>query len=1383
MPYDVYLPDMPNNAPTIGWREMYARYGKDIAVPASVEDYFAQGRRTWQYKGVSWFWRTVNVPADWKGKTVRLQVDNARLRAEIYVNEKLAGYDIVPETPFAFDISEFLNYGQENRLAIRITSPGGTRGWEDTPRTWGGYTFTSTKNFSGLGGGVRLVATSPCYVEDVFVKNLQPAGARRVSIQATLHNRLDRPQPLELSVEIRPAQGGAAVFQQSWRITADAYDGASLQGHTATVVQHEIEVPAARLWSVEEPNLYTARVTLRGAGIEDAHAVRFGFRVFEAKAVDGKQNLYVNGQRIRHRSAIDWGYYSKGGFYATPELAQRSVAAAKALNQNGINFHRQVGQPAVMDAADELGLFLYEEPGAFHIAASEVFGGEITLEKLRRMAIRERNHPSMIWFNLANENDRWDSLRERAMRLLHGLDDTRMVTNSSPWSSHIRHMRPYESDIRLELSDYHTVNSYSRFSEAEDLGSHPLKDDAKLRYWGEVRCFTGPSNWFKTAEEQRSNLDGGIGYDCRDTYLPLHDKIVELFTRHRLAETGSRVIASPAEVSTQAGRGLMYCNGRVAQSILLSNSIDGYAINGWTNGSEDPRMGADWDSAILDEARNLKGPAQDMAYWTRPLQVAIQRRNGKYFQPGDKAIFAVHLINEHRLPAGAYTLELTVTDGAGKPTAFRRELPVTVVGGDVFAQPLIEELSVPLEATWHGGYITVKGTLLASSGQVVADGAEQVLLKNRPSFASDLQGLRGAVLGWEEAKTALTEAGAVSPEFVPGQKNLQYIAAGATADMGKLSAALRCVQDEGTVLLVRFSPEWAAALHQAGILSSPVTEWGGEQTGFWTGNGWGYLDHFIGNQAVPSQSTIGTNGWEVPCDPYGFYPLQSGYPTNVYGAFFARDNQLLILNATIRYGKGRIVLAPAYPLGSSLDTIATKGCTIAEAAAMQRRADAFADLLFFNMLAMGCRNQWAVEPAPQASAGAVAPVAQVKLTSPASDATIPSGPVEIRGTAAGMQAVALQIRDGGGKLIGRGQASVDASGRWSSSAILREGGDYVIRASAAEAGVDVGEAAQAKLSVVQSASNPLWLDRVAGDGEIISLRNVQLPENARQLWVKLKPMAGGVLELRRAGSPAVLARLDVPAAECGLDEARILAVPLSGPVAGMCDLEIHVSAPAGKPMGEAQWLLTPPAGQTPPHFPLRTAASDEFNAAHLAPGWRWANEDATHWSLTGSGLRIRTQKDSGKNILMRDLSGDWILVAKLDLKDASGNPASPAARQQFGLQVRKDAKTYLTARMFFSSKDPVMIFAILTGYSNRTVPAPLVQLTREMDARTIFFRLQKRGDIYRFACSADGEKWCPAGELRMDLGDQVKVGLYGNNDNAAGIPEVNGDWDFFRVYQ
>ncbi len=392
------------------------------------------------------------------------------------------------------------------------------------------------------------------------------------------------------------------------------------------------------------------------------------------------------------------------------------------------------------------------------------------------------------------------------MRLLHGLDDTRMVTNSSPWSSHIRHMRPYESDIRLELSDYHTVNSYSRFSEAEDLGSHPLKDDAKLRYWGEVRCFTGPSNWFKTAEEQRSNLDGGIGYDCRDTYLPLHDKIVELFTRHRLAETGSRVIASPAEVSTQAGRGLMYCNGRVAQSILLSNSIDGYAINGWTNGSEDPRMGADWDSAILDKARNLKGPAQDMAYWTRPLQVAIQHRNGKYFQPGDKAIFAVHLINEHRLPAGAYTLELTVTDGAGKPTAFRRELPVTVVGGDVFAQPLIEELSVPLEATWHGGYITVKGTLLASSGQVVADGAEQVLLKNRPSFASDLQGLRGAVLGWEEAKTALTEAGAVSPEFVPGQKNLQYIAAGATADMGKLSAALHCVQDEGTVLLVTSAP-------------------------------------------------------------------------------------------------------------------------------------------------------------------------------------------------------------------------------------------------------------------------------------------------------------------------------------------------------------------------------------------------------------------------------------------------------------------------------------------------------------------------------------------------------------------------------------------------
>ena len=58
----------------------------------------------------------------------------------------------------------------------------------------------------------------------------------------------------------------------------------------------------------------------------------------------------------------------------------------------------------------------------------------------------------------------------------------------------------------------------------------------------------------------------------------------------------------------------------------------GFAINGWSGG---PQLPDQWDSAICDEGRFLKGPSADYAYWTRDCQIAIQRGNGKYFKPGE----------------------------------------------------------------------------------------------------------------------------------------------------------------------------------------------------------------------------------------------------------------------------------------------------------------------------------------------------------------------------------------------------------------------------------------------------------------------------------------------------------------------------------------------------------------------------------------------------------------------------------------------------------------------------------------------------------------------------------------------------------------------------
>ena len=956
-PGEANLEQLPVNPPTGGWGVL-ENSGQPCQVPASVEEYFSGGVNTWNYHGVSWFWKTFDVPTAWRGKTVRLQVEKAHLRAEIYVNGKLAGYDLVAETPFAVDLSRFLKYGARNQLAVRLTNPGGQRGWEDFPGIkWGEYLLPASHDFSGL-GNVSLVVTEPVYISDVFVKNLPPAGARNIQVFTSVHNPGSAGKKMRLAITIKAKADGRSLTRAEQEFTAAA---------GKTVLASALTVAGAGEWSVENPALYVCETAIAAADGSDATATEFGFRVFEVRSgTSGEHNFYLNGKRFFHKSAIDWGYYALTGFYATERMAHNSVDSAKAIGHNGINFHRRLGEPLVFKYADEMGLTTYEEPGGFHAGGQGYCINDNTLaatlmtEKVRRMVIRDRNHPSLIVYNLCNEDNGWNTLRERVLKMVADLDGTRLVINTSgaevrPLADKNRpyltwHFRPYETVMRSDFVDRHNAgNGGERFNDRDfHTPTHREQLLGVAYYPGEVMSTTGPVNWYRTVEDLKEFGKSRPGYDA-NIYTMNHAKTADGFAKWRMNQFGSRVIQSPADVSLQAGRGMMYIDGRHGQSILVNNFADGYAINGWSPGPQSEGNFSDWDSAMVDENRILKGPAIDYGYWTRPAQIAIFRKNGKWFEVGKTARFEFHLVNQGIIPQGEYELEIGVRDGLGKRTAFAKKSTVHVLAGDCFAQAL-GDLEIQLDPAWHAGYITVEATLSAG-GKSVANGCEQILLKNRPSFAPDLNGLTGATLEWPAAKQALADANSAAADFQANLPPLHFVAAGAVPPDAALDNLLQRVEKDGTLLLVKFDKKWAAALLRKGVLAKPVTEWGGRQTPHWLGNGWGYLDHFIGKQAVPGGSVIGTNAWEIPADPTGFYPFESARPMSVYGLYMARpwlcrippknpaDNMpsMLVLIGAVDYGKGKIVLDATYPIAAD---------------------SPLSDMLFFNILSMGCRGQW-----------------------------------------------------------------------------------------------------------------------------------------------------------------------------------------------------------------------------------------------------------------------------------------------------------------------------------------------------------------------------------------------------------------------------------------
>ncbi|GAP71918.1 beta-glycosidase [Candidatus Symbiothrix dinenymphae] len=964
LPENIDLPDLALKAPepTGGWNilDKLPKDGVKVDLPALVEEYFTpDGKITTYLPGVYWFWKDINIPADWKGKTVQLKIESARLRIEIFVNATLVGYDIVGDVPYSCLLTSALHYGKRNRIAIRVTNPGGNqRGWEDYGAvSWGNYLLPASRNFGGINGKVELVATDNTYIDDIFVRNLRTPDYRSIEVRSTINNHRTTALNARINYEILPAAGGAAIYTGTEELSIPA-------GNEPILVKKQITCPDAVLWNIETPTLYVCKVTLTGQTAGQAGQTpidvtnqRFGFRVFEVSIAEGETqaHYFINGKRMIFKGGIDFGYYAFTG-YPTEEMALKSVLAAKSIGQNAFTFHRRIGYPIVLDKADERGLFLHEEPGGLHTGgqgydvSATSFSAALMHEKARRMVLRDRNHPSLIIYCLSNEDNTWTPLRQQVMEEINRLDDTRLVFNSSGgyiggnssgYGLFIQHIRPYESHIRPDFTDNHTVGAAAFFDEADFNMHDPIDGNANILYWGEVKCYSGPDNWYETGkmfhEIKKAKGAAYKGYNYSH-YLAPGQKTEAFFAKHRMANSGSGVIRTPGDISKAAGSGKMYNDARNAQNIMSYNQADGYAINAWSGGNG-LEGNSGWYSGLVDDARNVRGDTSIYAYYIRPLQIVIQRRTvisygetgGKTFSASGKPAFRIKLINQGILPAGNYKLVLKLKDGAGVyDDSYRKEIPVQVTGGNVYAQDIYANYIIELKETLRGGFVTLEGELFNTRNEKVTDGAEQILLTNRPSFKDNFNGLTGEVYDWPAARKALENAHAAVTDFDPAKAS-HYIAAAGNPDNGTLDAMLSKVKDNGTTLLVKLDSIWAKKLKEKGVLSTAVTEWGAPQSGHWVGNGFGYIDYFVGPTGLLNRRTIGTNGWEVPGNPNGFYPFESDYPTHVFGTYVARPDIFRVLIGTIDYGKGTIILAPTYPVDGK---------------------HPLNDLLFYNMLSM-----------------------------------------------------------------------------------------------------------------------------------------------------------------------------------------------------------------------------------------------------------------------------------------------------------------------------------------------------------------------------------------------------------------------------------------------
>ena len=318
--------------------------------------------------------RTFDLPQNWKGQEVYFHVGSATSNLSVWVNGKYVGYSEDSKVAAEFNITKYLKPGK-NLIAMQIMR------WCD-----GSYLEDQDFwRFTGIAREVYLYATPKVHVKDITIGQDYQQGNGLLSVDVKLAGKAN----LEASLY-------------------DAAGNAVAEGLKFNVSSLSFNVPNAKVWTAETPNLYTLFIYLKqGNKTLEVIKKKIGFRHIEIK---GGQ-LLVNGQPILIKGADRHELDPDGGYIVPVSRMIQDIKIMKQLNINAVRTCHYPDDPRWYDLCDEYGIYLTAESNLEshgmgyreHTLAKNPEFAKAHIERQEGNVITYKNHPSIIVWSLGNE--------------------------------------------------------------------------------------------------------------------------------------------------------------------------------------------------------------------------------------------------------------------------------------------------------------------------------------------------------------------------------------------------------------------------------------------------------------------------------------------------------------------------------------------------------------------------------------------------------------------------------------------------------------------------------------------------------------------------------------------------------------------------------------------------------------------------------------------------------------------------------------------------------------------------------------------------------------------------------------------------------------------
>jgi beta-galactosidase len=363
---------------------------------------------------VSSYRRSFTVPALWRGRTVYLRFDGFASAIDVWLNGERIGYAEDGRQGATFDVTHALKPG-ENTLAVQVYRLCDGSYMEDQD-FW---------RLSGLIRPVYLWSAPATHVRDAFVRTTPVTAGDYAGVWN-----------LKVEADLQGPAGGvtleADLYPHSFSGRRAAHGQAVPVGQA---IQLNVAVPSPRLWSAEQPNLYTLVLTLKDARGRTLEAIpqKVGFRQVELK----NGQLLVNGQPIlikgvnRHEMDPDHGY-------AVPYARMvQDITVMKRHNINAVRTSHYPNDPRWYDLCDAYGLYVLDEANLETHGLSDTPRNPVidpayraaALDRVTGMVERDKNHPSVIIWSLGNENNVDSDFFGQAYARIRSRDPGRLIQN------------------------------------------------------------------------------------------------------------------------------------------------------------------------------------------------------------------------------------------------------------------------------------------------------------------------------------------------------------------------------------------------------------------------------------------------------------------------------------------------------------------------------------------------------------------------------------------------------------------------------------------------------------------------------------------------------------------------------------------------------------------------------------------------------------------------------------------------------------------------------------------------------------------------------------------------------------------------------------------